>query len=275
MRKQFKSKRRIKLKYMFWFILFIITVGVNILCIDNVSYSSLILNKDNIFKFNFDKNKILLKLGLNYEPEEIDIPVFNELVDVDKEEKIIGKIYLYNTHQSEEYADTDVFTMAKEFKSILENKGFIVTLADMNITDYIKKNNLEYKDSYKVTRELVTDALKDEYDLYIDYHRDSTKKSGSTTTFDGKSYARVMFVIGSNHNNYQVNYNLVDNINKQIKNINNKLTRGIFVRKSSVYNQDLDPNVFLIEIGGPENTREEVNNTLMMLADVLEYYFTE
>ena len=84
-----------------------------------------------------------------------------------------------------------------------------------------------------------------------------------------------MFVIGKNHKNYKFNYDLVSNLNKIIKNINNKLSRGIYVKENSAFNQDLDKNVLLIEIGGVENTMEEVNNTLNVLCDVLEYYYYE
>ena len=81
-----------------------------------------------------------------------------------------------------------------------------------------------------------------------------------------------MFVVGKNHNNYKDNYELASNLNKLIKNYNNKLTRGIYVKDNSAFNQDLNKNVLLIEIGGVENTSEEVSNTLNILSEVLEYY---
>ena len=103
----------------------------------------------------------------------------------------------------------------------------------------------------------------------------ASKRNVSTVVIDDLSYARVMFVIGKNHKNYKYNYDLVSNLNKIIKNINNKLSRGIYVKENSAFNQDLDKNILLIEIGGVDNTMEEVNNTLNVLCDVLEYYYYE
>ena len=42
-----------------------------------------------------------------------------------------------------------------------------------------------------------------------------------------------------------------------------------------VYNQDLNSNVILIEIGGNENNIEEVNNTLDIVASVIGEYLNE
>ena len=38
---------------------------------------------------------------------------------------------------------------------------------------------------------------------------------------------------------------------------------------NGVYNQDLSPNCILIEVGGVDNTIEEVNNTMDAIADTL------
>ena len=184
------------------------------------------------------------------------------------------KVYLYSTHQTEEYKDSDVYQISLDFKNILNNKRIDVDVEDTKVMDVVKSKGLKYKDSYKVTRALIEDRL-DEYDLYIDIHRDSSKWSGSTTTIDGVNYARVMFVIGKGHDNYQFNYDLCSALNKLLKNYDSSLSRGIYVRDGSSYNQDLNKNVILMELGGVENTSEEVNNTLNILADVFEYYLYE
>lgn len=266
MKRYFKSKKKFKISYLFWLILFIITMSSNILFIDDINLDYFINGKSKMIDIKIDHKKLMNKLSFNdYLKEEIIKPVFNEIVNTKP------KIYLYNTHQSEEYSDTDVYEVSIMFKEILENKEIEVLVEDTNISNYIKENNLKYKDSYKVTRELLSNRL-DEYDLYIDIHRDSSKKNISTINIDGKDYARVMFVVGKNHNNYKDNYELASNLNKLIKNYNNKLTRGIYVKDNSAFNQDLNKNVLLIEIGGVENTSEEVSNTLNILSEVLEYY---
>ena len=60
-----------------------------------------------------------------------------------------------------------------------------------------------------------------------------------------------------------------------IKNNNNAFSRGILVRKNSSYNQDLASNIILIELGSQDNTIEEVNNTIGVLANALSSYINE
>lgn len=274
MRRQFKSKKRYNNKIFFWIFLFFLTVGVNLAFMDSVSFSNIYTGDKAVINFKIDKKKLLLKLGLNYSEKSknlrTDLPVLNEI-----EESVRKKIYIYNTHQTEEYKDYDVLSGAKYLSELLQNNGFEVFVEMTNIKDVLNKKDWTYKDSYKVTRELLNNMIEDEYDLYIDFHRDSSKRETSTVSIDKKNYARLMFVVGGKHETYTNNYQLSEDLNKHLKNFNNKISRGIYVRKSSSYNQDLDANVILIEVGGPENTREEVNNSLHVLSDVLKNYYYE
>ena len=111
--------------------------------------------------------------------------------------------------------------------------------------------------------------------LYIDLHRDSVKREFTTVQVDDKSYAKMLFVVGGKHDTYKENYQVCDEINKYVKNNNNAFSRGILVRKSSSYNQDLASNIILIELGSQDNTIEEVNNTIGVLANALSSYINE
>ena len=94
---------------------------------------------------------------------------------------------------------------------------------------------------------------------------------------------------------YQIDeYNIYESYNKSNKNyeflirynditmpymINSKyngLSRGIYKKEgkgvNGVYNQDFNKNTILIEVGGEENTIDEVSNTCSILADILEEY---
>ena len=117
--------------------------------------------------------------------------------------------------------------------------------------------------------------MNDDISLYIDLHRDSVNKSITTTEIDGKNYAKMLFVVGGKHETYMENYNVCDSLNKFVKNINSSLSRGILVRKSSSYNQDLKSNVILIEMGSEKNTMEAVNNTISSLAEAISNYIKE
>ena len=55
------------------------------------------------------------------------------------------------------------------------------------------------------------------------------------------------------------------------------LSKGIYEKKGmgvdGVYNQDLDKNVLLIEIGGIDNNYEEVNNSTEILSLMIYHMF--
>ncbi len=246
---------------------------------ENVS-SAYLLDRDlkNV-EFHLDAKKILLALGFNYKEKKTtpivknttkkaEVPVFNETY-------LKPTIYIYNTHQTEEYKDGDVLKAAQYLKSQIEPHNIEVIVETTNIKNALKERDLVYRDSYKITRELLNKHINDNTVLYIDLHRDSSSYSTSTTEWNDKKYARMMFVIGGKHDTYKNNYRIADNLNKILKNQYNKLSRGIFVREDSSYNQDLNSNVLLIEVGGPHNTMEEVQNSLQVLANVLLEYIGE
>lgn len=41
---------------------------------------------------------------------------------------------------------------------------------------------------------------------------------------------------------------------------------------NGIYNQDLNENMILLECGGYQNKIEEVNNTMILLSDVIKEY---
>lgn len=274
MRRQFKSKRRFRKSFIGFILLIVITLIININLVDNLSAGFTFEKKKLPFKIDFDKEKLLLYLGLNRIDKETktietEIPTFNEV------ELPSRTIYIYNTHQTEEYKDGNILDASKQLKQKLEENNINVILETTDIAKEIRSKGLLYKDSYKITRSLLEKNKNDNISLYIDLHRDSSSKKVTTTTIDEKSYAKVMFVIGGKHETYKDNYRVADELNKLFKNYNKTLTRGIYVRKSSSYNQDLANNVILIELGGQNNTMEEINNTINVLADIIIYYIGE
>jgi len=95
----------------------------------------------------------------------------------------------------------------------------------------------------------------------------------------GETYAKIFFVLGESHPHYSRNEQFAMDFNQRIKEKYPNLTRGI-VRKSKqdgngVYNQDLSPNSILIEIGGPENTLDELYRTADLLAEIFAEYYWE
>lgn len=276
MKKRFKAKKKIRLFTLFMFIIIMIITIVSFKIVIKIDPIFLLKQDYHFFTLDFNRNDYLLKNGFKIIEDVIDgndIPVFDEVKTTSP--IIRKKIYIYNTHQSEKYADFDVLNAALNLKNILADFNIEAIVEETNITEEVKKNNYTYSQSYRVTKSLMTNYLNKDISLFIDLHRDSSAKNITTTTVDGVNFAKMMFVVGGKHESYMENYRVSDAINKILKNNNNQISRGLLLRKSSSYNQELDPNVVLIELGGPENTKEEVLNTLQVLAKSIYEYLEE
>jgi len=193
-------------------------------------------------------------------------------------------IYIYNTHQLENYNNhnlsiynitPNVLMASYILKEKLNKLGVATIVEDTNLTEFLNINNWNYASSYKATRLLLLEKISkyDTLKYFIDFHRDSVGKDSTTVTIDGKNYAKVLFVIGLEHENYQKNLEVTTKLNNMIKEKYPSLTKGILKKQGSgvdgIYNQDISPNCILIEVGGVDNTIEEVYNTIEILANIL------
>ena len=90
---------------------------------------------------------------------------------------------------------------------------------------------------------------------------------------------KVLFVVGLDHDNYEPNLALAENLRKRIEEYNKNLFRGIMKKSGTgvngIYNQDFSPNTMLIEVGGQYNNISEVNNTLKVLAPILKEFIED
>ena len=203
----------------------------------------------------------------------------SNIVKVNSEEKIYNPmIYVYNTHQSEKYIDYSVSDAALELTRMLNQKGVDTYFEEQSVTAFLQNNNLKYYKSYSVSRKYLEEA-KNKYPnlgYFFDIHRDALSKEKSTININGKSYAKILFVVGKENNNYEQN---LYNANKLNEIINNKvpgISRGVITKEGNdvngIYNQDINSNVFLIEVGGNNNTKEEVLKTINILNDSIYEY---
>ena len=134
-------------------------------------------------------------------------------------------------------------------------------------------------------RSLVTmQAYKNKYEnltIYIDLHRDAyASKSGRSDSveIDGKSVARLMFVVGTGEGktgngfkekpNWKANYQLAKLVTDELNKINPKLARPVCV-KTGRYNQHVSDSCMLIEVGHNENSLEEALNAVPYVAKTL------
>ncbi|MEG1416838.1 MAG: stage II sporulation protein P [Clostridium sp.] len=187
------------------------------------------------------------------------------------------EILIYHTHTTETYNPegkgkdftTDlsktVASVGDELVKILENKYGIAVVHNKTVHDIPKRNG-----AYQRSRPTVEKLLKEnKYKLVIDLHRDSVPADKSTALINGQKIARPMFVFGSNNPKIKDSEAIAKKLNNEINKIHPKFSRGFLYKKSAVFNQDLDPNLVLIELGSSTNSKEEVVASLNIIAKAI------
>lgn len=108
--------------------------------------------------------------------------------------------------------------------------------------------------------------------LIIDLHRDGeVKRAAYTAIINNEKYARVMFVSGTKFKNHQKYNKTSINFQNVFNHLYPGFSRGIDY-KNSTYNQDLNPNMLLIEVGSNENSLDEAFRTSKLIAKVVAAY---
>lgn len=310
--RKFKSKRRKNLKFKTYIIIILLSFIFSMFFFNKA-------NTDNIIDFSINNitNNITssLKKVFNnlYTPENIlyaslnknvkkeDLSVFKQTEDnynyendntsyvEDPNPVKIEKpiIYLYNSHQLEEYSGVlandynvrpNVLMASYILKENLNELEIPTIVETANIKEYLDKNNLKYKYSYNASKNFMKQAKAKNKSLnyFIDIHRDSVKKEATTLSKNNKNYAKVMFIVGLEHENYKKNLKLAEELNYALSLKLSGISRGIIKKSGSnvngIYNQDFHENTLLLEIGGIDNTIEEVYNTMEILGEVISNY---
>ena len=179
-------------------------------------------------------------------------------------------IYLYNTHQSEEYASSNYAEFSINPTVIMNNyilediftkQGYPTLVEESSIKEILKKNNWPGYNSYKASRILLDNSItSSEYNI----------SNKTTIQIGDKSYAKVLFIVGLENKDYQKNLAFTEKINSKLNEYYPGLSKGIYKKSgpgvNGVYNQDFNEYTILIEIGGYDNTTTEVLNTDLAFA---------
>ena len=191
------------------------------------------------------------------------------------------KVYIYNTHDEEGYSNkgfevyntTPTVKLASYMlKDELKNLGINALVEERPVIKEIKKQGLPYYYSYDISNKYCKE-IKEKYPsiiYFIDLHRDGIDKSLSTVTINNKTYAKMMFLLGMNHSNSNKNLEVVTKLNNYLNDNYKGLMRSIYKRNDITYYQELSSHNFIIEIGGQDNTYQEVYNSVKALAKALE-----
>jgi len=250
----------------------------------NIKEPTSILENKFYYKTN---NETELVYNDNYNPDNLDSNYIKDPNPTKIEEPLV---YIYNSHQLENYSSKNyeeynitpnVMMASYLLREKLNNLGINTIVEESDITEFIRINNWNYNYSYVASRYYIEDAIAKNPSLnfFIDLHRDALSKQASTVTIENKNYAKVLFVVGLEHVNYQKNLDLANNLNAKIVGKYPSLSRGVITKAGAnvdgIYNQDLHPNMILLELGGQENTIDEVLNTIEIISVVLKEYLNE
>ncbi|TWT08072.1 stage II sporulation protein P [Planococcus sp. CPCC 101016] len=189
--------------------------------------------------------------------------------------------YLKNTDQPEEayHSRANITLVGEMLGNSLERRGLGTTVNFNDIVQELNSRELDYGSSYFVSGEHVKAAQKVNSDLeiFLDIHRDSLRKDSTTIEKNEEGYARLLFVVGTGHKEFEKNLAFAEGLHQQLEIHYPGLSKGILEKDSSqgngVYNQNLSPNSVIVEIGGVDNTVEELHRTVDALADVLSDYY--
>ena len=299
MRKRFISKKKTQFRLRFFVLLFFGILSFAV-CL---SFFSSFFSKSSVVNF-------LLKSNLFTDDQKVETDIFDFLLDYTigrqeyQDEEYIGSeskqeytpdpapeenkenplIYLYNTHQGEEYnggvlSEHDlvptVMLASYRLREKLNSYGLNTIVETNQISEILRANNWNYNSSYKASKILMEDAYEKNPTLeyFIDLHRDAIPYESSIVEYNGKTYTKVLFVVGSDNEIYKTNQELATKISDVLNTKVPKISKGIMKRGGAgvngIYNQDFSPNTLLIEIGGQYNSISEVNNTVEVLAEVL------
>lgn len=203
------------------------------------------------------------------------------------------KILLYFTHNHEAYEPVtkaksgkvaashqveNITKFGEKLQAQLTASGIETDILPVDNAEELKKQRKTFSKSYHSIRPFVEQQVAEkDYQLIIDLHRDSIGRDKTTLDYEGKKYARVAFVVGLEHPNYKQNEEKVIRLKEEMEKKVPGITRNI-IRKSGRgvdgrYNQDLHPAIILVELGGPQNTEEELNETIIVLAESIEAMF--
>lgn len=227
--------------------------------------------------------------GLDKQKEETVSNNYDSIENVVVEENK-DIVYIYNTFQTDKYKSnyfnsysvssyvTQASFMLKEYLSSF-NIGSIVE--EESVVKVLKEQNIMYSNTYAASRILMEEAGKNHPDLemFFDLQVSDYEREATTVEIDGENYAKILFVVGTDNGTYLENQEFATELNGILESINPALSRGVSLRGGvgyqGVYNQDFSSKVLLIQVGGINNTIDEVNRSMKILAEVIATYKEE
>lgn len=198
-------------------------------------------------------------------------------------------VLIYHTHATEGYADsglndlnTSVMKLGEELSQMLSNRGYNV-LHDTGVYDIPRDE--AYAKAAPALEQILADHP--QIEVIIDLHRDGVGEGTRLVTEqNGIAMAQMMFFNGLSRTkqlgeiDYLKNENLQENLafsfrmQKACMEKYPGLSRKIYL-KGYRYNMQYRGKSLLVELGAQNNTFQEAENTIPLLAEILDEVLSE
>lgn len=172
------------------------------------------------------------------------------------------------------HTETNIFSLQRTIVKHFQLNGIATDVLGVDNMQVLKTQGKQYYQAYSSIRPFLKDKItKENYDLILDFHRDSAKHNTTTITHNGESYARIVFVVGTEHANYRWNLAKAETLSTTLNTLVPDISRGVMSKGGEgvdgKYNQDLSKALLIVELGGIDNNEEELNRTIAVLAKAI------
>lgn len=202
-------------------------------------------------------------------------------------------VLIYFTHSHETYkpfvesekgavavydSSTNLYSMQDMIVNYFTLNGLTTKTLEVDNQAVMKQKGLPFHLAYDSVRPFVSKELEqNKYDLILDIHRDALGAEATTTTHNNVKYAKIVFVIGAENPNYQLNLAYAKSLTNALNKIIPNISRDPIIKEGKgvdgVYNQDLAKELLVVEVGGIDNTEDEVYRTISILAQAISKTF--
>ncbi|WP_226669610.1 stage II sporulation protein P [Metabacillus litoralis] len=200
-----------------------------------------------------------------------------------------AEVFIYHTHNTESFTpllniedprmaadnERNVTLVGQKLANSLKKRDIIALHDKTNIQQILKDKGLSYSYSYEVAKDIIIKALDEnsKMKLLIDIHRDGQPKEYTTTKINGKKVAKIEFVVSERSSKFKGNLEIAEKIQLELESKYPGITSGVWIKGAKEteqdYNQDLFTNSLLVNIGGAENSLEEIYSSVDIFSEVI------
>jgi len=184
-------------------------------------------------------------------------------------------VLIYHTHTTESFLPLtgEAFSTNLE-KTVVALGDYLTEILEKEygipVLHYCEVFDIPRRSAYEKARPSVKKVLEEHpsIEFVLDVHRDGVSRNITTASINGRETGRILFVLGSNHQEWNNNLRFALFLQEALEQISPGISRGIR-KQPFTYNQHLHNRSLIVEIGGHENSLEEVRRTIPYLAEAL------